>query len=59
MFDLKAVNPNAVVQIDTRTPEQIVTSIEQQGTIVADALRALRSMLHDETAYQPVVKRSR
>lgn len=48
VFDLKAVNPNAVVQIDTRTPEQIVTSIEQQGTIVADALRSLRSMLHEQ-----------
>jgi type I restriction enzyme M protein len=44
VFDLKAVNPNAAVQIDTRTPEQIITSIEQQGAIVADALRSLRSM---------------
>jgi type I restriction enzyme M protein len=50
VFDLKAVNPNAVVQSDTRTPEQIVTSIEQQGAIVADALRSLRSMLHGQTA---------
>jgi type I restriction enzyme M protein len=46
VFDLKAVNPNAVVQADNRTSEQIVTSIEQQGAIVAEALRALRSMLH-------------
>jgi type I restriction enzyme M protein len=45
VFDLKAVNPNAVVQNDTRTPGQIVSSIEQQGKIVADALRSLRSML--------------
>jgi hypothetical protein len=39
-----------VVQSDTRTPEQIVSSIEQQGAIVADALRSLRSMLHGQTA---------
>ena len=50
VFDLKAVNPNAVVQIDTRTPEQIITSIDQQGAIVADAQRSLRSMLRDQTA---------
>ena len=48
VFDLKAVNPNAVVQTDNRTPEQIVISIEQQGAIVAEALRPLRSMLHEQ-----------
>lgn len=47
VFDLKAVNPNAVVQIDTRTPEQIITSIEDQAAIVASALGSLRSMLRD------------
>jgi type I restriction enzyme M protein len=50
VFDLKAVNPNAVVQSDSRAPEQIINSIEEQATIVATALRALRSMLHDQTA---------
>jgi hypothetical protein len=41
VFDLKVVNPNAVVRMDTRTPEQIIASIEQQGTIIADSLRSL------------------
>jgi type I restriction enzyme M protein len=45
VFDLKAVNPNAVVRIDTRTPEEIIASIERHGEIVADALRSLRAAL--------------
>lgn len=45
VYDLKAVNPNAIVKIDTRTPEEVIQSIEEQGKIVADALKALRGML--------------
>jgi type I restriction enzyme M protein len=50
-FDLKAVNPRAVVKTDDRTPEQIIQSIEEQGKIVSDALTRLRVLLaRDEPA---------
>ena len=45
VYDLKAVNPNAIVKVDTRTPEEVIESIEEQGKIVANALKALRGML--------------
>jgi type I restriction enzyme M protein len=48
-FDLKAVNPRAVVKTDDRTPEQIIQSIEDQGKIVTDALARLRALLAQET----------
>ncbi len=48
-FDLKAVNPRAVVKTDDRTPEQIIQSIEDQGKIVTDALTRLRALLAQET----------
>jgi type I restriction enzyme M protein len=44
VFDLKAVNPNAVVKIDTRTPVEVIRSIDEQGRIVAKALRTLREL---------------
>src|SRR5258708_36660322 len=44
-FDLKQVNPNAIVKIDTRTPVEVVQSIDEQGRIVAKALRTLRELL--------------
>jgi type I restriction enzyme M protein len=44
-FDFKAVNPNAVIKRDDRTPEQIIQSIEDQGKIVSDALDRLRDLL--------------
>ncbi|MGA8670672.1 MAG: N-6 DNA methylase [Terracidiphilus sp.] len=44
-FDLKAVNPRAVVKTDDRTPEQIIQSIEDQGNIVNDSLARLRALL--------------
>ena len=47
VFDLKAVNPNAIVKIDTRTPEEVIQSIEAQGKIVAQALTSLRAMLKE------------
>lgn len=34
VFDLKAVNPNAVVKIDARTPDEVIQSIEERGKIV-------------------------
>ena len=45
VYDLKAVNPNAVTKIDTRTPSQIIESIEAQGNIVSAALEKLKTLL--------------
>ena len=45
VFDLNAVNPNAVVKIDTRTPDEVIQSIADQGQIVATALEMLRGLL--------------
>lgn len=44
-FDLKAVNPRAVVKTDDRIPKQIIQSIEEQGKIVADALTRPRELM--------------
>ena len=43
-FDLKAVNPNAKNQVDTRTPEELLDLIEEKGREVAEALAELRRM---------------
>jgi type I restriction enzyme M protein len=45
VFDLKAVNPNVVVKLDTRTPAEVLQSIADQGQIVANALTVLRELL--------------
>ena len=45
VFDLKAVNPNAVVKVDTRTPQEIISNIQAQGKIVQSALNKLKSIL--------------
>ena len=45
VFDLKAVNPNAITKIDTRTPDEVIQSIDDQGEIVAKALATLRQIL--------------
>jgi type I restriction enzyme M protein len=42
-YDLKAVNPNAKNNEDTRTPEELLDIIEAKGKEVADALATLRS----------------
>lgn len=47
-FDLKAVNPNAVIKRDDRTPEQIIQSIENQGSIISGALSRLRTLLNQQ-----------
>lgn len=41
-YDLKAVNPNASVQQDSRTPEELLDIIEQKGREVSEALARLR-----------------
>lgn len=50
VFDLKAVNPNAVAAVDGRTPAEIIASIDVQGHIVAQALGRLRTLLGAESA---------
>ncbi len=45
VFDLKAVNLNAVTKVDSRTPREIIESIEQQGRIVSAALTRLGKLL--------------
>jgi type I restriction enzyme M protein len=42
-FDLKAVNPHAKSQEDTRTPEELLDSIAAKGREVAEALAALKA----------------
>lgn len=45
VFDLKAVNPNAVTVVDRRTPVEIIANIDAQGRIVAEALGRLKDLL--------------
>lgn len=48
VFDLKAVNPNAVTVVDDRTPQQIIANIEAHGRIVAEALARLNALMEAE-----------
>lgn len=48
VFDLKAVNPNTVAKVDTRTPQEIINNIEEQGKIVSEALGRLRGLLAEQ-----------
>ena len=41
-YDIKAVNPNAKTDEDTRTPEELLNIIEAKGREVAEALAQLR-----------------
>ena len=45
MFDLKAVNPNRVVPVDTRTPEELIATIEAKGREIEGALADLKRLL--------------
>jgi type I restriction enzyme M protein len=45
VFDLKAVNPNAVRTVDERTPAEIIRSIQDQGQIVSEALTRLSALI--------------
>jgi type I restriction enzyme M protein len=45
VFDLRAVNPNAVATVDERTPAEIIASIDAQGRIVTQALGRLSALL--------------
>lgn len=43
-FDLKAVNPNAKADVDTRTPEELLDLIEEKGREVTEAIAELRKL---------------
>jgi type I restriction enzyme M protein len=42
VYDLKAVNPHAKNEEDTRTPEELLDLIEAKGREIAQALAVLR-----------------
>jgi type I restriction enzyme M protein len=42
-YDLKAINPNRKQEVDTRTPEELLSIIEAQDKEISSALAALRS----------------
>jgi type I restriction enzyme M protein len=44
-YDLKAVNPNRKVEVDSRTPAEILTAIEQHHQEVSEALKTLRALI--------------
>jgi type I restriction enzyme M protein len=44
VYDLKAVNPRARSEEDTRTPQELLDLLEAKGREVAEALSALRAM---------------
>ena len=44
-YDLKAVNPNRVAQVDTRSPQELIATIEASGKEIDDALAKLRKLL--------------
>jgi len=48
VFDLKAVNPNAVTKMDERPVQEIIDNIKQQGRIVAESLARLTALLAEE-----------
>lgn len=45
VYDLKAVNPNAVAVVDERSPEEIIANIAAQGDIVTAALSRLQGLM--------------
>lgn len=45
IYDLKAVNPREVKQVDTRTPAQLLEAIAAKGQAVDAALAQLRALL--------------
>ena len=43
-YDLKAVNSNRVEELDTRTPDELLSITEQKGQEIQEALEILRSL---------------
>jgi type I restriction enzyme M protein len=48
VYDLKTVNPHRVVEEDTRTPLEIIQSIEEKGREATAALSRLQTLLATE-----------
>lgn len=48
VYDLKAVNPNVVVKVDTRTTLEIIENIAVQSKIVEEAMANLKTMLQEQ-----------
>ena len=44
VFDLTAVNPNALIKVDPRSPTEIVRSIQKQESIISNSLEELSDM---------------
>ncbi len=44
-YDLKAVNPHRTAQVDTRTPEELIATIEAKGQEINEALSNLKNLL--------------
>ena len=44
VYDLKAVNPNRKVDVDRRTPTELLDLIQAKGREVAEAIDALRTL---------------
>ena len=44
-YDLKAVNPNRKVEVDSRSPAEILAAIEQRHLEVSEALKTLRELI--------------
>ena len=44
-YDLKAVNPHRTAPVDTRTPEELIATIEAKGREIQDALANLKNLL--------------
>ena len=58
VFDLKAVNPSFVAEIDDRTPKEIIESIDAQGKIVSEALARLAALIGDDETAGPELRAS-
>ena len=41
-YDIKAVNPNKKIAQDTRTPQELISSIDSLGKEIAKAMASLR-----------------
>ena len=44
-YDLKAVNPNRTDTVDTHTPQELITIIEERGKEIDEALASLKRLL--------------
>ena len=44
-YDLKAVNPHRRAPVDTRTPQDLIATIEAKGQEIEDALASLKKLL--------------